>query len=116
MRAEHIARVTHEANRAYCTTLGDRSQEPWDTAPGWQRDSAIAGVKGILDGTITSSEDSHRSWLAVKAADGWRYGPVKDVVAKTHPCFVPCADLPPAQQLKDALFRAVVLALGGAHR
>jgi hypothetical protein len=42
-----IARVCHEVNRAYCTSLGDESQLPWDSAPQWQKDSAINGVRFI---------------------------------------------------------------------
>jgi hypothetical protein len=29
---EQIARVAYEANRAYCRTIGDDSQKPWDEA------------------------------------------------------------------------------------
>lgn len=49
-----------------------------------------------------------------KAAEGWVYGPVKDVDAKKHPCMVPFAELPVLQQAKDFIFRAVVHALRGA--
>lgn len=108
MHVDDIARITHETNRAYCRTLGDDSQLPWDDAPDWQRASAIKGVTGILDGTITKPEQSHESWLAEKAATGWVYGAVKDPILKTHPCFVPYEELPPEQQVKDALFFAVV--------
>lgn len=45
MDNEQIARVAHEVNRAYCKALGDDSQEVWELAPQWQRDSAIVGVK-----------------------------------------------------------------------
>lgn len=106
-----LASVCHEANRAYCLTLGDRSQQPWTDAPDWQRQSAITGVTKILDGTITRPEQSHESWLEEKTRDGWTHGPVKDADKKEHPCFVPYAELPPAQQRKDALFFAIVTAL-----
>jgi hypothetical protein len=39
------------------------------------------------------------------------YGEVKDAEKKTHPCIVPYKDLPPEQQAKDHLFKAVVSAL-----
>lgn len=106
-----IASVAHEANRAYCLTLGDTSQLPWTQAPDWQRKSAITGVDKILDGTITRPDQSHESWLEEKRQDGWKYGPVKDAEKKEHPCFVPYQELPPEQQRKDALFFAVVTAL-----
>lgn len=110
MTAEQIARVCHEVNRAYCESQGDHSQPAWPDAPTWQQHSAYMGVRGILNGTITHPEQSHESWLAVKRADGWVYGPVKDPERKVHPCMVPYAELPPAQQVKDALFFAVVTA------
>jgi RyR domain-containing protein len=106
---EGIARVCHEANRAYARVLGDRSHLPWEAAPAWQRESALEGVKHALRGA--TPEQLHESWLAAKAADGWVYGPTKDEGLKTHPCFLPYEELPPEQQRKDALFRAVVTAL-----
>lgn len=97
-----IAAVTHMANRAYCLGIGDDSQPTWDEAPDWQRESAIEGVKGALRGN--TPEQSHESWLAQKAADGWTYGPVKDPEAREHPCFVPYAELSKEQRRKDDVF------------
>ena len=108
---EHIAMVTHEANRAYCRTLGDESQPPWDRAPEWQRESAIKGVAFLIANPRATPEDSHVSWMAEKARDGWSYGPVKDPDKKEHPCFRPYRKLPESQRRKDALFVAVVRAL-----
>jgi hypothetical protein len=106
-----IARVCHEANRAYCQALGDHTQVPWDDAPEWQRDSARVGVLKAIEGA--TSEQLHESWMAQKVADGWTHGAVKDADAKTHPCMVSYHELPPAQRRKDALFGAVVAALKG---
>lgn len=104
-----IAEFTHEINRAYCHGIGDDSQPAWADAPQWQKDSAFAGVTGILDGSIKTPADSHESWFAQKVADGWKYGPVKDPEKKEHPCMVPYLDLPQAQRVKDDLFRTTVL-------
>jgi hypothetical protein len=106
---EQIARVCHEANRAWCEANGDISQLPWDQADQWQRDSALEGVQKALDGA--TAEELHESWIAFKEADGWVYGDVKDPVAKTHPCLVPYGDLPEEQRRKDPLFAAIVSAL-----
>lgn len=111
MNATQIARVCHETNRAYCATLGDWSQPQWEMAPQWQRESAIKGVRAVEDGAVKEPEDSHRSWLKEKEETGWKYGPVKDPEAKTHPCMVAYASLPENQRVKDHLFLAVVRAL-----
>jgi len=106
MQTEQIAKVCHEANRAYCQCLGDNSQVPWKEAPNWQRVSAVSGVINALAGA--SPEASHENWLKDKLLDGWKYGEKKDSEARTHPCLVPYADLPEEQKLKDTLFVAVV--------
>lgn len=110
---EACARAAHEVNRAYCLALGDTSQASWDESPDWQKSSSRNGVAGVLlsgDGP----EDSHRSWLAEKVANGWKYGPVKDPDKKEHPCMVPYAELPETQRLKDDLFVSTVTELAVA--
>lgn len=111
MKIEAIARVCHELNRAYCIALGDYSQDSWEVAPDWQRKSAINGVTFHLENPNAGPSASHDSWLEEKRADGWKYGPKKDPVARTHPCFVPFEELPIEQQLKDKLFSQTVEAL-----
>jgi hypothetical protein len=111
MTTEQIARVCHEANRAYCETLNDTSQKPWDQAEQWQRESAIQGVEFKLGNHNAPASAQHDAWLADKTKDGWKYGPVKDAKKKEHPCCVPYADLPKDQQAKDALFQGIVNAL-----
>lgn len=99
-----IARICHEANRAYCISLGDTSQTRWHEAPSWQRESAIKGVMFIQENPLAGPSASHDSWLEEKRRTGWKYGPVKDEVAKTHPCFVSYDALPPEQRAKDTIF------------
>lgn len=103
-----IAKVCHEYNRAFCAFIGDNSQKPWEEAPGWQRDSAISGVKFHIANPDAGDSASHDNWCKDKIADGWVYGPVKDEVAKTHHCLVSFEELPLAQQMKDRLFRTTV--------
>lgn len=109
---EACARAAHEANRAYCITLGDLSQPAWDDAPEWQKTSARNGVVGALAGH--TPEQSHEGWMAEKAATGWRWGPVKDPEKKEHPCFVSYDALPATQRHKDLIFVSVVRAVGAA--
>ncbi len=107
-----IAKVCHEANRAFCKTLGDNSQPSWDEASDWHRSSAIGGASYHLceleAGRDPSPSDSHDNWLAVKEMEGWVYGEEKDPVAKTHPCFLPYSELPASQKQKDYIFGAIV--------
>lgn len=111
MTANLIARVCHEANRAYCQTIGDNSQLPFDEAAQWQRDSAVQGVLWRIENPDAPASAQHDAWAADKSADGWVYGDVKDADKKTHPCLVPYDELPQEQRAKDALFVAIVQAL-----
>jgi hypothetical protein len=111
MRVIDIAKVCHEANKELCEVLGDRFQTWWENAPGWQKISAINGVKFNLDNPDAPASASHDSWLAQMRKEGWTYGTVKDLEKKQHPCFVPYEALPAEQQAKDHLFKAIVGAL-----
>lgn len=102
-----IAKVCHEANRAYCLAMGDDSQPAWEDAPEWQRKSAISGVQFHHANPDAGPDASHANWLIDKERDGWKYGPVKDPVKKEHPCFVPYELLPVEQRAKDYIFRAI---------
>jgi hypothetical protein len=115
MEVAAIAKVCHEANRAYCATIGDNSQPAWEEAPDWQKQSAIKGVEfhlGALNaGRKPSPSASHESWLEEKRAAGWKYGPTKDPEKKEHPCFIPYDGLPLEQRLKDFIFSGIVEAV-----
>lgn len=108
MQIEDIARVAHEANRAYCEAMGDHSQVEWKEAPFWQRESCINGVKFHLENPGTTPEMSHKNWLAQKQREGWKWGPEKDEQKKEHPCFQDYQDLPAEQKAKDYIFTAIV--------
>lgn len=115
MNLEQIAKVCHEVNRAYCSGIGDNSQPSWSDAPRWQRESAINGVRFHIQSPDAGPSGSHENWMNEKLANGWKYGPVKDPVAKEHPCLVPYEQLLEFQRLKDKLFVAVVHSLAEAH-
>lgn len=107
-----IARVCHEANRAYCVSIGDESQPAWEDAPEWQRKSAIEGVRAHLKSGLTlTPEQSHQEWMHHKIMDGWTYGPEKDELKKTHPCMIPYQELSADQRAKDYIFAGIVHAL-----
>lgn len=109
-----IAKVCHDANRSYCESIGDHTQQRFEDAPLWQRESAIKGVqfhlKGLRQGIDPSPSASHESWLEEKRMDGWKWGSVKNPDKKEHPCYVPYHALPLAQQMKDYIFAGIVKA------
>jgi hypothetical protein len=108
-----IARVCHDANRAWCKSAGDHSQSAWEAAPSWQQDSAINGARFLLENPDASLSAQHENWMAEKIANGWVHGTEKnpDATPPTHPCLVPYDQLPEHQRKKDALFCAIVKAL-----
>lgn len=105
---EKIAHICHEANKAYCSTIGDNSHTPWNTLEDNIRQSAIDGVMFRLDNEDTSSEEMHDNWSTFKRNDGWIYGDKKDAEKKTHPCLVSYHNLPEAEKIKDRLFTSIV--------
>ena len=107
---EQIARVAYETERAYCQTIGDDSQKPWDEAEPWQRDSAIKRVEFALahPGAPVSAE--HDAWLKDKEAAGWAWGHIKDPINRLDPRMVPFHRLPLEQRMKDCLFRGIAFA------
>lgn len=105
---EDIARICHQANKAFCEAIGDFSQDDWECAPDWQRESAMNGVKLLIDNPHVPASHMHTSWMKEKIESGWKYGPVKDPEKKEHPCIVDFDKLPAEQQAKDYLFKAIV--------
>src|SRR5699024_9382350 len=99
--------VCHEANRAFQRVTEDPViSPPWEDASQEQKNSILEGVRQVLGGA--SAPEMHQSWCEHKTARGWRYGPVKDEEAHTHPCLVPYPQLPASQRAKDHLIRAIV--------
>ena len=111
MKKQDIAKVAHEINKAFCESIGDKSQPTWDAAPEWQKSSAVNGVQFHLDNPEASPSASHESWLKQKREEGWKYGLVKDAEKKEHPCFVEYSELPTEQKSKDFLFKQVIHSL-----
>lgn len=110
-KIDKIARVSYEANRAYCIGLGDYSFLPWEEAEEWQKETHRQGVIFNIENPLASPSAAHDSWLEEKVNTGWVYGQLKDAEAKTHPCMVPYEQLPEDQKRKDSLFVGIVKAL-----
>jgi hypothetical protein len=108
---ETVARVVHEALRAYRAALGEEALPPWTRAPAWMRQSTIDGIRFRLDHPDAPPSAQHDRWMAEKRAAGWKHGPTKDAAKKTHPMLTPYRALPETERRKDMLFAAVVDAL-----
>ena len=108
---EQIAEACHEANRAYCHSLGDYSQLPWRMLSDERKSTTINGVEFCLANPDVSPAKTHENWLAHKKSLGYVYGPQRDDTKKTHPCMKPYSELPPEQRAKDLIFQSVVSTL-----
>ena len=54
-----------------------------------------------------AAQQLHTDWVKAYEAMGWKYGPARDVEAKTHPDMVPYWDLDPLERDKDEVFIAL---------
>ncbi len=104
-----LAKMVHEANKAFCESIGDNSQLPWSEAPEYNHTSTCAGVRAICDNPDMPPDELHNVWMESKKADGWVYGKVKDREKKTHPSIVPYAELSASEKYKDSLVKAIVV-------
>lgn len=111
MQIIDIAKVCHEANKALCEADGDFSHDKWESAEDWQTSSAVRGVEYFIANQDVTDSAQHDAWMKDKLDDGWIFGVEKDATDKRHPCLVPFDKLPPIQQAKDVLFKAICKAL-----
>lgn len=115
MDIRHIAQIAHEANRAFCLTLGDTSHAPWAETPDDLQASIVKGIQtvryAISKGIDPTPAYLHGKWMEDKARHGWSYGPEKDPINKLHPCMRPFSELPLEDQTKDLLFVAIARTL-----
>ncbi len=102
-----IAKCCHEVNRAYCSSIGDHSHLPWEATPPELRASVYSGVEYHRDNSGVSPEESHARWMKYKLAEGWVFGNVKDVDAKTHPNLIAFHQLHKQERAKDSIFTAI---------
>ena len=66
-----------------------------------QRDAVKFQVATLAKKGSLNPQDNHDNWMKFRLEEGWVYGPVKDVEAKTHPDLVPYDELPEVERAKD---------------
>jgi hypothetical protein len=49
------------------------------------------------------AHNAHDAWARERLADGWRWGPRRDEVAKLHPSLVPYEELPEEEKKYDRI-------------
>jgi hypothetical protein len=87
--------------------------EPWEDRDPAFREQMVRYV-GKQIATLAAGEAlptpeaAHEDWCREYARMGWRWGPVRDPAAKTHPDLVPYAELSPAEREKDEIFLELV--------
>lgn len=103
------ARFVYEAARVQASLVSAPVvPEPW-----YQRDEAFRvqflDVIEMMCGPDrkSSPEELHDDWVKAYEEMGWRYGPIRDPEAKTHPDMVPFDQLEQREQDKDAVFIAL---------
>lgn len=103
---EARARFVYEAARLQAiATDAPIVPEPYD-----DRDEAFrTQFEAVVDKQcgpekFESPEAAHDSWVKAYEKMGWKYGPVRDVVAKTHPDMVPFNELHWDEMIKDEVF------------
>lgn len=110
-RIMQIARVMHEAVRAFQAAIGQPAAPPWQKAPKWMKVASKDGVVFRIENPDAPPSAQHDQWMRDKLRDGWTFGPEKDPARKTHPLLVPYEDLSFEERQKDALVAAVVKSL-----
>lgn len=103
-----VARVVHEAVRAWARSDGDTSIKAWSRAPRWQREATLEAIAYRIEHPCAPASAQHNQWASQKRADGWKHGKTKDARKKTHPLLVPYEELSEFERRKDALVGAVI--------
>lgn len=107
-----VAAISYECLKAYVKRIEGVNWPDWNNASIESRHSTADGVlyiKRLLDkAEMVSPADVHANWMIKKEDAGWKYGEVKDLEAKTHPCMVPFRMLPEEEKGKDYLMLGVV--------
>ncbi len=106
-----IARVMHEAVRAFQASLGQPAVAHWNKAPKWMHTASRDAVMFRVNNPDAPASAQHDQWMDSKVKDGWKFGPEKDARKKTHPLLVPYNDLPYEERQKDALVGAIITSL-----
>ncbi len=105
---DRIARVVHEAVRAFQTAHDQPAARAWSGAPKWMKVATRDAIVFRVENPEAPASAQHDQWMRDKKRDGWTYGAVKDPARKTHPLIVDYEELPFVERQKDALVGAII--------
>lgn len=80
----------------------------WAELPGPDREEHLVFARRVCAGENPAAQ--HARWIASMQADGWRWAPVFDATARTHPGLVEWERLGALQRLRDQVRADHVLA------
>lgn len=63
--------------------------------------SGISLPDELIGLTESIAENVHEVWAAHRINEGWKYGPERSDILKTHPCLVPYDELPEYEKQYD---------------
>ena len=82
--------------------------EPWAGREKAFKDQFLPVIAMMCsDERKSSPKELHDDWVKAYEVMGWKYGPIRNVEAKTHPDMIPYEELGFAEQIKDAVFVAL---------
>ena len=85
---EALARICHEAHLALRIGLNDSAEDVhWDAMDRDRQEMNINEVRMFREGRTLA--EVHWAWVEWMDRQGWKRGPVRDAVKKTHPEMVP---------------------------
>jgi hypothetical protein len=104
-RAEFVYEAARLAAIAACAPI---VPEPWSEREEPFRRQFVEVIERQMGPSRSESpEELHGSWTQAYIDMGWRYGPERDPIAKTHPDMVPYRRLGQLERDKDAVFVAL---------
>lgn len=113
---EKVAHVAYELNRTLRRIEGQKDLGAWKDKSALEKEPLIQVVTSMARHNRFpmhgNPREQHDNWVYSKLSNGWKYGPVEDAVAKTHPNMRPWDALSPMEQLKDVIFGETIAFLG----
>lgn len=106
-KVEAIAKIYHQASKAYSETLGDYSGEDWHLMDDEYKKITCEAVDSLITEDLTP-RSVHEYWFEFRSKHGWKYGPIADKEKKEHPYFMPYDELPIEKRRRDSLLYEIV--------